>query len=52
MSRYVVVHHTAVCDGHSAGYEVVQNVLFVICHVKEGWMKWRGAKWRQEAKAK
>ena len=28
------MHHTAVGDGHSAGYEVILMISFVICHGK------------------
>jgi len=39
------VHHTAVGDGHSAGYEVILMITFVICHDKQAGGG-RGAKWR------
>jgi hypothetical protein len=29
------VHHTAIGDGHSAGYEVILMISFVICHDKQ-----------------
>jgi hypothetical protein len=37
--RYVDVHHAAVGDGHSAGYEVILMISFVICHDKQA-RKW------------
>jgi hypothetical protein len=33
--RYVDVHHTATGDWHSAGYEVILKISFVICHDKQ-----------------
>ena len=29
------MHHTAIGDGHSAGYEVILMISFVICHDKQ-----------------
>ena len=29
------MHHTAIGDGHSAGYEVILKISFVICHDKQ-----------------
>ena len=34
------MHHTAIGDGDSAGYEVILRIPFVICHDKQaegGW---------------
>ena len=35
------MQHTAIGDGHSAGYEVILMISFVICHDKQ--VRWWGA---------
>ena len=40
------MHHTAIGDGHSAGYEVILKIEFVICHDKLAGIGGGGAKWR------
>ena len=35
LKKYVDVHHTAVGNGHSARYDVILMISFVVCHGKQ-----------------